>query len=318
MHARAGSPAPYAIGADESLVAMLEDGDAELTMRAGERYCEAEAGESCEIFGPATVDVAVTTGATPLRSMLSVTRRSTRPPWTACLDKPFPIDAVIVKADYRRADFDMTMPSYATSATAMEARLDGDRSWAQANAEVDPPASDIYTLTLPSGARYRLAALHVMTKELDHWQWITLWWSATPSDDFGADRNASIAAPWDNYKMCVVTAFEEGDASAGGGFDETHPTLAEALSAVYGGQGSSTWCSNPYLELGDGNAATNCIGCHQHGGTSLLSEDVLSFGDHGRTQLRNNFPADYSYVTTQGDALGQLFADEELYFLGPR
>ena len=26
----------------------------------------------------------------------------------------------------------------------------------------------------PNGNRYRLAGLHLMTKELDHWLWITL------------------------------------------------------------------------------------------------------------------------------------------------
>jgi hypothetical protein len=157
-----------------------------------------------------------------------------------------------------------------------------------------------------------------MTKELDHWLWITLWWSETPNEDFGADRPKSIAGlggPWGAYKMCVTTAFAEEDPLPGGGFDMAHPSLASALSAVYAGKGAPTWCSNPYLEEGHGNAATNCIGCHQHGGTELRPEDILLLSDFGRPARRNNFPADYSWATTRGDDLGQLFADEESWWM---
>ncbi len=97
----------------------------------------------------------------------------------------------------------------------------------------------------------------------------------------------------------VASAFEERDPAA---FPEGH--------------GGASWCSNPYLERGHGNAGSNCIGCHQHGGTELTSEEVLLLPDHGRTLLRNNFPADYSWATTSGDNLAQLFADAELYYLG--
>lgn len=312
----------YSIEADETLHATLEDGeDATLSMHSNSESCTAEAGAPCEIEGPATVEIVVEAGVSDLQSIVAITRTSHRPEWAACLDGPFPLEAVVVKADYRRADFEMTMPVYSTSAGALSHRLSGDVSWEVPDGEADPDASDIYTLTLPGGASYRLAGLHIMTKELDHWLWITLWWSPSPSDDFGADRPASIArssGPWKNYKMCVTTAFEEGDPSPSGGFDESHPSLADALSAVYAGQGAPTWCSNPYIEEGHGNAGSNCIGCHQHGGTHLLSEDVLLLSEHGRTELRNNFPTDYSWAVTSGDRLGRLFADEEAYYLGPR
>ena len=309
----------YAIGEDESLHAMLENGDgARLTLRAGDETCQTSDFE-CEIFGPATVDVRVAAGASPVRAVVSLTRRSTQPKWAACLDEAFPIDAVVVKADYHRADFQMSLPVYETSANALASRLDGDFTWDGADGEADPAPSEIYTLTLPNGTHYRLAALHIMTKELDHWLWTTLWWSPSPAEDFGADRPAAVEAlggPWGNYKMCVASAFEEGDDLAGGGFAESHPTLGEALAATYGGVGSPSWCSNPYLERGQGNAGTNCIGCHQHGGTELLSEGILELGDRGRRLIRNNFPTDYSWATAQGDDLATLFADEELYFLG--
>ncbi|MBK6518626.1 MAG: hypothetical protein IPG04_31935 [Polyangiaceae bacterium] len=312
----------FAVLADETLRAVLEEGEGGvLRAVAGEQSCRAAAGEVCEIEGPATVMVAAEAGSEPLSSVVAITVESRHPKWAGCLAAPFPLDAAIVKADYRRADLELQLPAYVTTASALTARLAGDASWEVPDAMADPSPAQIHTLTLPNGLHFRLAGLHVMTKELDHWVWITLWWSPEPDDDFGADRPASIAAlggPWGHYKMCVVTAFEEGDREPGGGFEETHPTLAAALAAVHSGQGAPTWCSNPYLEEGHGNAATNCIGCHQHGGTGLPSEQILTFPERGRTSLRNNFPTDYSWAIDAGDRLGQLFADEELYWLGPR
>jgi hypothetical protein len=160
-----------------------------------------------------------------------------------------------------------------------------------------------------------------MTKELDHWQWITLWWSGDPDTDFGEDRPAAIAGlggPWKNYKMCVATDFQEGDPDPMGGFAEASPTLASALASVHGGVGSPSWCSNPYLEEGPGNMATNCIGCHQHGGTNHTAESIIGeldkFPEHGRTQLRNNFPHDYSWALSDGDRLASSFREIVSYF----
>ncbi|NIS36800.1 MAG: hypothetical protein GWN73_40355, partial [Actinobacteria bacterium] len=45
--------------------------------------------------------------------------------------------------------------------------------------------------------------------------------------------------------------------------------LASALRAAAGGP---SWCSNPYIEHGRGNARTNCIGCHQHGGSEVFTD----------------------------------------------
>src|SRR5690606_36972628 len=117
----------------------------------------------------------------------------------------------------------------------------------------------------------------------DHWLWTTLWWSSSPSSDFGADRPANIDGVWANYKMCTASAFAEHDPQPGGGFDDDdHASLAEALAAAYTGVDGPSWCSNPYLEEGHGNAGTNCVGCHQHGGTELTSEEVLLLPAHGR------------------------------------
>jgi hypothetical protein len=244
-------------------------------------------------------------------------------PSPVCLSGAFPEAAVVVKANWRRAGVGAALPVFDTSAEALARRLsaDGKFAWGAADAEADPGASDIYTLQLPNQNVFRLAALHIMTKELAHWVWITLWWSPEPDHDFGADRPATLPPPWQNYKLCTVTAFDEQDPDATGGYASAHPSLAAALAATHAGVGGPSWCSNPYLEEGDGNAATNCIGCHQHAGTGLRSEDILAdpdeFPEHGRTARRQSFPADYVFAPTDGDDLGAMFEETEQHYAPP-
>jgi hypothetical protein len=233
--------------------------------------------------------------------------------FTWCFDREFPIDAVAIKADWRRAEFGLTLPAYDTSATTLAGHLAGDADWGDGERALDPGPDQIHTIEIENGNTYRLAALHIMTKELRHWYWITLWWSDQPERDFGADRPSEIAelpGAWRNYKMCAVTAFDEGDEDPRGGMPGT---LGDALAAVHTAGAGSSWCSNPYLELGAGNAATNCIGCHQHAGTDLDSAVIASspeFPSNGRTELRRNFPSDYLWALVRGDELGRLIADE--------
>lgn len=307
----------FSIEADEELTVRLDAADELATLKLkvdGRTACAASSAEGCTVKGPGTVEVSVRADHEQVRSVLQVSRISRKPDWAACLAGPFPSDAVIIKADYRRADFQMGLPVFATSAKALERQLTGDAEWT-ASGQAEPTPEQVYTLKLPNETSYRLAALHIMTKELDHWLWITLFWSATPDEDFGSDRPEAIAAlggPWGHYKMAVVTAFEEQDPSPTGGYG-LHSSLGRALAATRVTR--SSWGTNPYLELGPGNAASNCIGCHQHGGTQLVSEEILLFGDQGRAQLRNNFPTDYSWAVTQGDELGTMFAQEEDYYL---
>ena len=191
-------------------------------------------------------------------------------------------------------------------------RADDTRAWISTD-DADPGADRIYTALLPNGNRYRLAGLHLMTKELDHWLWITLWWSPEPDRDFGADRPAALAdTVWRNYKMCAVTAFAEHDPDPRG--HATDASLGDALAAVHD---APAWCSNPMLEQGAHNGTSSCIGCHQHGGTTLRAEDILTFPADGRTQLRNNFPTDYSFAVVTGDEVGRMLADE-VEFWTPR
>jgi hypothetical protein len=108
--------------------------------------------------------------------------------------------------------------------------------------------------------------------------------------------------------MCVVSQYLEGDADPRGGFSGS---LGDSLEAV-NGTNTPSWCSNPYLEKGSGNAQTNCIGCHQHGGTSLRVEEILALPHHGSTRLRNNFFTDYLWAIKggQGEDLSALVQAE--------
>lgn len=313
---------PYAIAEDERLHAAIEGGDAvALAWHAtadGPAICDA-AEIACAPSTPGSYVLVATAAGTALESDVVVSRESRTPAWASCVDGPFPVDAAVVKADWRRAGMGRTLPAFDTSASALAARMSSATiSWDVADRELDPPADDVFTIEVEAGPVYRLAGLHVITKELDHWQWITLWWSDDPDTDFGSDRPSSIPAPFDHYKMCVTTAFTESDPDPRGGYAGVQASLGDALAAVHGGVGAPSWCSNPYVELGQNNAATNCIGCHQHGGTGLQPETILgdenAFPARGRAQMRNNFPTDYSWAIDSGDLLQQMFADEESYW----
>jgi hypothetical protein len=262
--------------------------------------------ERCAASGGGPIYVAIFgagSGAQPARVLVDVQYLAADVADPPCLSGAMPRDAALVKPDWRRHLPGEVLPAYDSSAARMASRLAAGATW-DADGSADPSPADIYTAELPSGARFRLPALHVMTRELDHWMWITLWWSPQPDSDFGADRPASIDAlpgPWRNYKMCVATSYVERDPDPRGGFGGS---LGAALAAVRGAAiaGGPSWCSNPYLEQGPGNAGTNCIGCHQHGGTSLTPEAILADQPrHGSTRVRNNFFTDYLWAIQGGN-----------------
>ena len=236
-----------------------------------------------------------------LPSFTFVTPPPSETNFAACYSSEFPIDAAVVKQSWWRADFGMTLPFYDTSAATLAANLSGSPNsggWGQGGPQINPDPSSVYTVQMADGTTFRLPAIHLITKELRDWLWITLWWAPNPDDDLGADRPdfiRALGAPWQSYKMCVVTSYDEGDPDPRGGFAGT---LGDALAAVDAGVGGPTWCSNPFLEKGPYNAQTNCIGCHQHGGipslgTDSILADPVTFPKSGRTKLRTAFPSDY-------------------------
>ncbi len=275
--------------------------------------------------------------------------------FSTCFGSEFPIDAgspyeslglpavggtAVVKLTWQRVGFDFALPAYDTDAAALTTRMgaganalwsgEGDRSFqAPPSGEENstfPTPDDIYTIQTRGGSLYRLTGIHVITKETRHWVWVSLWWSDKPDEDFGADRPAEFAAldsAWSNYKMCVVTDYTEGDPDAANRFPE-FPSLQAAINATGSEPGAPTWCSNPYIEQGAGNARTNCIGCHQHAGTRknpdgsdfdleaiITEEDGTAsesnpFPANGRTRRRNIFATDYSWAFSRMDDLTEL------------
>ena len=315
---------PFAAGNAKVKVTSRGDGDADLYVRKAavpepQAFdCKSAGGasdETCTVDGNGQIYVAVF-GAKQSTVTVDIEYLAEDVADPTCLDREMPRDAVLVKADWRRQLPGENLPIFDTSAARMHERLAAGADWADGDGSSNPDSSAIYALTLPNGNVFRMPALHIMTKELDHWIWITLWWSPQPDTDFGADRPAAIASlpgPWKNYKMCVASSYLEGDPDPRGG---QTGSLGDALEAVGGGVGAPTWCSNPYLELGHGNAQTNCIGCHQHGGTTLTPEVILEQAHHGATRTRNNFFTDYLWAIKggQGEDLSSLVQAEVDYW----
>ena len=248
--------------------------------------------------------------------------------FSACFSQEMPTDAVLIKAHWVRSDFGRLMPAFDTDAGSLVDVIGPGRigDWANGNRQVDPSPDDIVTIKMKNGDTYRLAGLHIMTKELRHWVWVSLWWSDSPRSDFGADRPASIQAldpVWSNYKMGVVVDYLEGDADPAAHYPD-HPSLAASLNASLS---QETWLSNPYIEHGRGNAKTNCVGCHQHGG-SIVGQDLNGDGEldpfdlelvidspelfpsNGRTKIRSMFPADYLWSTSRVDSVSQVIRSQ--------
>ncbi|MBL9013616.1 MAG: PPC domain-containing protein [Myxococcales bacterium] len=296
---------PFVAGEGDVTITSSGSGDIDLYVRRGaaatasEHDCKSagdSSTESCTVAGEGAIYVAVF-AAEDSEATVEIAYTSADVRLPTCLDGEMPRDAVLVKADWRRQLGSETIPIFDTSANRMKSRFASASEWVS-DGVAGPPSDQIYTAIIASsGARFRLPALHIMSKELDHWLWITLWWSASPNTDFGADRPASLAGPWKNYKMCVATDYLEGDPDPRGG---QPGTLGDSLAAVSGGAGTPTWCSNPYLELGPGNAQTNCIGCHQHGGTDTSPETILTMPHRGSTRVRNNFFTDYLWAVRGG------------------
>ena len=224
--------------------------------------------------------------------------------------------AIAMKTAWNIAHRD-DLAAFDTDATALQRQLtSGVFSPARQKKDGELPPSSIFTIKLePSAREYWLVGLHMAVKSARHWMWITLWWSDDPDKDFGEDRPAAIKAlgPWGHYKMCVASDYREPDQDPAAAYDGSAPSLAAAIRAHAARDPEYTWCANPYIEQGHGNARTNCIGCHQHAGTSDLSDDVFlddptdpanaarraKYPHDGRGNVRTNFPSDYLWSLTQ-------------------
>lgn len=313
----------------------------ECAQSLGSQLGGAAAGNSRIVYSPGTIEHVITNYSSILDCLdrLDTLAMDASPAsednFSECFSEEFPADAALVKAHWVRADFGTELPAFDTDADALRTRLGGQAEWPSDGDRLRKPGpKDAYTIRLKNGNTFRLAGLHIMTKETRHWQWITLWWSDKPGIDFGADRPPAIAddlpGVWSNYKMCAVSWFDEEDPELASRYADL-PTLDAAIEASGGAVGEPSWCSNPYIEHGRNNARTNCIGCHQHGGSrvaydldgdnsldpldlEMIIDNETLFPRTGRAQIRDLFPSDYLYAFNRVDDLAGMMLNEVQFF----
>ena len=226
----------------------------------------------------------------------------------------FPRSAVMVKTRWQNLS-EGAIQSHDTSGTALSAVIVDsmiNATWPPVPATENPDNDEIYVNISKEGTRWGLTGIHFVTKDVREWVWVSLWWNPNADNDFGADRPASIAqfndGVWDNYKMCVVSSFAEGDAEPWKAYETSQPSLSDALQKSFEATKRqvvaaphseiTTWCSNPFIEFHAGNARTSCIGCHQYSQTDTAFGAVLNgvVPQFGRSRNRLNFPPDFSFA----------------------
>jgi hypothetical protein len=287
--------------------------------------CLATTATGCTVAGPGIFQVRLAARGRALQTMLNVQYSPpARSNVATCLESVFPTSAATVAIEWRRTDLGMPLPTYDTSATGLARRLapQSDATWgAEGDGTAEPSAREAYTMRLPVGSSFRLAGMHIRTRELEHWLNITLWYSPRPNEDFGADRPAEIralGAPWSSYKMCVAMDYDERDPDPSGGFSQDAPSLAAALRTVYEGVGGPSWCSNPYIDAGPGLVRSNCVGCHQHAMSGVrpaeIQNDLSQFPFNARSRVRNNVPSDGFWGLDGGDRIAAVFAETVDYW----
>ncbi|MFO1414615.1 MAG: hypothetical protein U1F10_12065 [Burkholderiales bacterium] len=123
-----------------------------------------------------------------------------------------------------------------------------------------------------------LLAMHVTTKEIDDWTFQTFWWMPAPdAAPFGADRPATVRAPFTNYQMCT----------------------AYSTVSPRGPGGALPVCFNPYLEADLGptkpytiggttfppdpmaGTRSNCQNCHRRAAYPAFDATVPASADFG-------------------------------------
>lgn len=187
-----------------------------------------------------------------------------------CLAAEFPENAVMVKARFDDVNSDVYT---ANTSSGGLLKLFRDNTGVEGDGNfffgplVKGDSSSAYSVKTKEGKVFALRALHVSTKELPAWSWVSAWWEKDATGDWGEDRPEKLNGKYGlgNFKMCVVTDFQEGDENA-------HVNLPDGLSnAVYALRqvsGGTQWCANPRIETNFGKS--NCIGCHQFAGVKRM------------------------------------------------
>ena len=209
--------------------------------------------------------------------------------WGLCLKAEFPKDGVMIKT--RWAKLASGIVTYGTTATDMETMWNKSSVGQFASSGTTTPStSAMYTVTDENGAVWGLEGMHISTKDIRLWTWVSIWWSNSPDSDYGADRPSTVAAALPslaNYKMCIASDFVEKDSDPSSHYRSSDKTksLADAIDKVKSLANGSQWCANPYLETSF--SRSNCVGCHQGAG--------VNFDVSATTQNRVNGIPDFVY-----------------------
>ena len=193
-----------------------------------------------------------------------------------------------------------------------------------ATAQVDPGPDEIFTIRLRNGDTYRLVGLHIMTKELRHWQWITLWWSDRPDARLRRGppgRHPRRARPGVEPLQDVRgRPGTRGRRRPGGALRRGRADPGRGAPRGRRGAGRRpTWCSNPYIEHGPRQRAhqlhrlpparrrdrsrttSTATACSTRSTSTASSTTSCLPGRRAARSMREVFPADYLYSFNRVD-----------------
>lgn len=178
------------------------------------------------------------------------------------------------------------------------------------------------------GQRWQLTGMHIASKKLRTWMWITLFRRAS-GWEWTADKPRALDdVGLRSYGMAAVSDFKEGDPSPATSYDgviammkqkragqapkpwseykgddkdfEPHVAVLKAVSQVMNG---AQWASNPYIE--STMARGNCIGCHQGSTDSFLPTQLF--------KKRNYNISDFSFsFATNRAAIKSVMEEQTL------
>ncbi len=212
--------------------------------------------------------------------------------FSPCIGTEAPFGSVVVKA--RWVQDEGQVQKVPTDVDAVGSQVTGG-TWIGSE-KLHIPAGTAHGAKDPvTGKVKKLLALHIAVKETRDWVWITLWW-APDKNHFGEDKPQDFPGAWRNYEMCSVTGYKALP------YEKRDSVRALAEAAIDRETQGDSWCSNPYIEVEPGNARSNCIGCHQHGGS-----EATDVSRHGRGKVRRNFPSDYLWSMNHGIEVGTMF-----------
>jgi hypothetical protein len=216
-----------------------------------------------------------------------------------CFPQPFPKTAKVLKLKWVRLHPAIARQDFLMGIADFQRRAAKGWEW-----DGVPYLEEKYPLKAQvfTGQVYALESVHLMSKWLTHWVWVSAWWTQPHNRVLGADRPAGVNEKWlTNANMCATSSFTWSEEELKG----VAPAVKNLLRHLWKENSGASWCSNPHLELGAGNARTNCAGCHQYAGLRLQPDALLKSSWPKPSLIlepqRKNFPADYLWSFEHGE-----------------